>query len=241
MTRVAGHRAGQGSGGQRSPYRPAPALLRAWIAARDPDVIENHNLFGFDLPFLEARAAALGVPLHLGRAVDLPGLRCSDEPTGWGAGRHTRYSTVGRELSDTLPAVRRHQFTDRGLTGQGLKEAARYFGVAAPERTYIPGAEIYATYQRDPQQVRRYALDDVREVDGLSRRVMGAPFALAGMAPRRYERVALAGPAMGILEPLLVRAYLRAGAALPRSAGPADGTLAAHQGGTTVLYAAGVA
>ncbi len=217
------------------------AALCALIAARDPDVIENHNLFGFDLPFLEARAAALGVPLHLGRAADLPGLRRSDEPTGWGSGRHTRYSTVGRELSDTLPAVRRHQFTDRGLTGQGLKEAARYFGVAAPERTYIPGAEIYATYQRDPQRVRRYALDDVREVDGLSRRVMGAPFALAGMAPRRYERVALAGPAMGILEPLLVRAYLRAGAALPRPAGPADGTLAPHQGGTTVLYAAGVA
>jgi len=38
-----------------------------------------------------------------------------------------------------------------------------------------------------------------------------------------------------------VRAYLRAGAALPRPTGPADGTLAAHQGGTTVLYAAGVA
>jgi DNA polymerase, archaea type len=28
------------------------------IRERDPDVIENHNLFGFDLPFLEQRAAA---------------------------------------------------------------------------------------------------------------------------------------------------------------------------------------
>ena len=31
-------------------------------------MIENHNLFGFDLPFLWARAQALGVPLALGRA-----------------------------------------------------------------------------------------------------------------------------------------------------------------------------
>jgi DNA polymerase I len=38
------------------------------IAERDPDVIENHNLFGFDLPFLTARADALGVKLPLGRA-----------------------------------------------------------------------------------------------------------------------------------------------------------------------------
>src|SRR6266852_7074969 len=28
------------------------------IRERDPDIIENHNLFGFDLPFLEKRAAA---------------------------------------------------------------------------------------------------------------------------------------------------------------------------------------
>src|SRR6478672_9554868 len=43
--------------------------------------------------------------------------------------------------------------------------------------------------------------DDGREVDGLSRRLMGASFALAGMASRRYERIASAGAAIGILEP----------------------------------------
>ena len=31
------------------------------------------------------------------------------------------------------------------------------------------------------------------EVDGISLRLLGAAFALAGMAPRRYERVAFAG------------------------------------------------
>jgi len=35
------------------------ADLCALIRERDPDVIENHNLFGFDLPFLEQRAAAV--------------------------------------------------------------------------------------------------------------------------------------------------------------------------------------
>lgn len=39
-----------------------PRLIRelcALIQERDPDVIENHNLFGFDLPFLERRASVL--------------------------------------------------------------------------------------------------------------------------------------------------------------------------------------
>jgi DNA polymerase, archaea type len=217
------------------------ADLCALIRTHDPDVIENHNLFGFDLPFLAARAATLGVPLALGRHPDLPLLEQYDEPARWGNGRRVRYQVAGRELIDTLDAVRRRAFSARDMPGHGLKAAARYFGVAVPERTYVAGPEIYQTYQRDPAQVRRYALDDVTEVDGLSRRLMGAAFALAGMAPRQYERVAAAGPAMGLLEPLLVRAYLRTGAALPRNAAGAGATLGPHQGGTTTLYAAGIA
>jgi DNA polymerase elongation subunit (family B) len=217
------------------------ADLCTLIRERDPDVIENHNLFGFDLPFLEQRARALGVALRLGRAEGLPLLESYDEPAAFRRRRRTRYSVAGRELIDTLEAVRRYDFAARDMPGHGLKAAARYFGVAAAERTYLAGAEVFATYQRDPEQVRRYALDDVFEVDGLSQRLMGAAFALAGMAPRRYERIAGAGPAMGILEPMLVRAYLYAGAALPRQDADSDAVLGAHAGGATYLYAAGVA
>jgi DNA polymerase I len=217
------------------------ADLCALIRERDPDVIENHNLFGFDLPFLEQRAATLGMPLRVSRHEGAPFLERYDEPAWGRGGRRARYSIAGRELIDTLDAVRRHDFVARSMQGHGLKVAARHFGFASPDRTYIAGPEIFNTYQRDPEQVRRYAFDDVTEVDGLSVRLMGAPFALAGMAPRRYERVASAGPATGILEPLLVRAYLRAGAALPRNAAGDDAEMPPHQGGATILYAAGVA
>ncbi len=89
--------------------------------------------------------------------------------------------------------------------------------------------------------MRHYALDDVKEVDGLSRRLLGAPFVLASMAPRRYERLASAGPAMGILEPMLVRAYLRAGVALPYQASQQEGEQGLHEGGATLLFAEGIA
>ncbi len=224
---------------------PAPAdeaeLIRALCALvreRDPDIIENHNLFGFDLPFLEARAAALNVPLLLGReGAPLRLERVREDPRG----RRHRYSVAGRELLDTLDAVRRHDFVARDMPSHGLKDVARYFGVAGPERTYIAGAEVYNTYLRDPEQVRRYALDDVAEVEALSQRLLAAPFALAGMAPRRYERVAWAGPAMGILEPMLIRAYLRAGAAPPLSPAARDVRTGGHTGGALFLFANGVA
>jgi DNA polymerase elongation subunit (family B) len=217
------------------------ADLCALIRERDPDIIENHNLFGFDLPFLHERAQALRVPLRMGRPEGPELLDQYEEPGAFRRRKRMRYSMVGRELIDTLDAVWRHDFSARDMPGHGLKAAARYFGVAAPERTYIAGAEIYSTYLRDPATVRSYALDDVMEVDGISQRLLGSPFALAGMAPRRYERLASAGPAMGILEPMLVRAYLRAGAALPRQNADSEAFLGNHAGGATHLFAEGVA
>jgi DNA polymerase, archaea type len=78
----------------------------------------------------------------------------------------------------------------------------------------------------------------VHEAAGVGRMMGGAAFALARLVPRRYERLADAGAATGILDPLLVRAYLRAGAALPaHQAG--DGT--PHQGAALHLFASGVA
>ncbi len=208
------------------------ARLSALVREVDPDVIENHNLHGFDLPFLVRRARRLGVPFAIGRIEGAP-LRPRPGPRG-----KTRLTAPGRELIDTLDAVRRHDFAARDLPGHGLKAVARHFGIASSEREYVPGAKVYEVYQRDPERVRRYALDDVAEAAGLAKLLGGAAFALARMAPRRYERLADAGPATGVLDPLLVRAYLRSGAAIPARA-KGDGTT--HTGAALYLFAAGVA
>lgn len=218
------------------------------IRELDPDVIENHNLHGFDLPFLVARAKRLGVTLLLARNGE-PGLQ--QRPAARGASlaqgaerqrtdamRRSRYTMAGRELIDSLDAVRRHDFAARDLPGHGLKAVARHFGLASDEREYVPGARVHQVFLDDPERVRRYAKDDVREAAGVARLLGGAAFALAKMAPRRYERLADAGAATGVLDPLLVRAYLRSGAALPvHQAG--DGT--EHSGAALHLFACGVA
>ncbi|HEX9057670.1 MAG TPA: DNA polymerase domain-containing protein [Ktedonobacterales bacterium] len=241
-----------GASGLGEPDAEAALIRRlaGLIREADPDVIENHNLHGFDLPFLARRAEILRVPLALGRD-PLPGLFRRPASRGYGPWRGeggeanpgersaaARYSVAGRELIDTLDAVRRHDFAARDLPGHGLKAVARHFGLASETREYVEGAEVYTTWLREPERVRRYALDDVDEAAAVSQLLGGSAFALARMAPRRYERLADAGPATGILDPLIVRAYLRAGAALPARAS-SDGTQ--HSGAALYLFAAGVA
>jgi DNA polymerase elongation subunit (family B) len=222
----------------------ADLLLRlsARIAELDPDVIENHHLHGFDFPFLVERASRLGVTLSLGRAPGLDRRPAARGAAPWINGERAvsrqRFTVPGRELIDTLDAVRRHDFSARDLPGHGLKAVARHFGVAAEDREHVPGGEVYRVYTQDPERVRRYARHDAIEVSRLSRLLGGAAFALAQMAPRRYERLADAGAATGIIDPLLVRAYLREGAALP-APGTGDGT--EHTGAGLHLFATGVA
>ena len=216
------------------------------VRAADPDVIENHNLHGFDLPFLDQRARSLGVPLTLGRVA---GARLGVRAARWGVraraivgdaddDRRVRFVAPGRELIDTLDAVRRYDFSTRDLPGHGLKAVARHLGIAAPDREYVPGHLIYTTWLTDPERVRRYATDDVEEVAALSHILGGATYALARMVPRRYERLADTGAATGVIDPLLVRAYLRAGMALPAHEA-SDGT--PHSGAALHLFASGVA
>ncbi len=227
----------------------AELLLRlaARIVAHDPDVIENHNLHGFDLPFLMRRAERLRVRLVLGRGTDVDfrlrpasrGARLGQAGAAWLERlRRARYTIPGRELLDSMDAVRRHDFSARDLPGHGLKVVARHFGLATTEREYIPGARVYETFLTDPERVRRYAGDDVDEAAGVARLLGGTAFSLSQMAPRRYERLADAGAATGVLDPLLVRAYLRAKTALPTHES-GDGT--PHQGAALYLFASGVA
>lgn len=230
--------------------RAEAELLRALgasIEAFDPDVIENHNLHGFDVPFLMRRAERLGVRLALGRRANADfrlrpasrGARLGQAGAPWLERlRRARYTLPGRELIDSLDAVRRHDFSARDLPGHGLKAVARHLGLAAADREYIPGARVYETYLQDPARVRRYAEDDVDEAAGVARLLGGAAFSLAQMAPRRYERLSDAGAATGVIDPLMLRAYLRAGRALPAHQ-PSDGT--PHQGAALHLFAAGVA
>ena len=215
--------------------------LCTFIREADPDVIENHNLHGFDLPFLNRRAARLKVPLDLAR-IGPPGFRQRAASRGVLPGEQepTRVRLVipGRECIDTLDAVWRYDFATRELPGHGLKAVAKHLGIAAPDREMIRGDLVYSTFLTDPERVRRYASADVDEVAGLARLLGGAAFALARMAPRRYERVADAGAATGIIDPLLVRAYLHSNAALPaHNASRQD----PHSGAALYLFAAGAA
>ena len=193
------------------------ALLERFVALvkeRDPDVIEGHNIFNFDLPYLKARARRQGVRLALGRDGSAPDSRPSRFSAGERTIAFTRFAIFGRHVVDTLFLTHSYDVSHRSLEGYGLKEVARHFGLARPGREYIEGARISDEYRKDPERVMRYAGDDVAETEALSRLLSQSAFVQTQMIPFSYQNVCVRGNVAKI-DALILREYLRLDRALP--------------------------
>lgn len=186
------------------------------IQEKDPDVIEGHNIFAFDFAYLRTRYKRYNIPFTIGRDGSEPrsfpsSIRFAERNIDFPA-----LHIAGRHIVDTYFLVMSYDVFKRDLPGYGLKAAARYFGFAPEDRTYIEGDAIARTWREDPDLVLSYALDDVIETERLARHLSGSTFYLSQMLPMPYGQVARTGPAAKI-EALFVREYLRQKHAIPKS------------------------
>jgi len=186
----------------------------AIVQERDPDVIEGHNIFNFDLPYLTKRARRCGVKLALGRNGAAPDSRPSRFSVGERTLSFSRFEVFGRHIVDTYFMVQAYDITHRSLDGYGLKDVARHFGIAPANRTYIEGSEISAEFKRNPEKLMRYALHDIEETEALSRLLSQSAFVQARMIPLSYQNIAIRGNATKI-DALILREYLRQNQAIP--------------------------
>ncbi|HUV04187.1 MAG TPA: DNA polymerase domain-containing protein [Armatimonadota bacterium] len=190
--------------------------LATMMRELDADVIEGHNILGFDLPFLSARARRCGVRLTLGR--DGSELSFGTErscPIGGYSRPFTPAHIYGRHVIDTLLGVQRFDVGRGRLERHSLKESARALGLSEPDRVLIPGEEIAGLWTTDPETVRQYARQDVRETRSLAALVCPPEFYLTQMVPDSHQTVATTGTGEKI-NSILIRDYLRQGHAIPR-------------------------
>ena len=184
------------------------------VRERDPDVIEGHNIFNFDLPYIEVRAKRHGVGLALGRDGSLPTSRPSRFSAAERSIAYRRYRIFGRHVVDTLFLLQSYDVSHRSLPSYGLKDAAIHFGFVSPKRTYIDGGQISNVYHSDPARVMAYVVDDIEETRQLSTHLSGSSFMQTRMLPLSYQTTCVKGQALKI-DALMVRAYLAEGQALP--------------------------
>jgi DNA polymerase elongation subunit (family B) len=185
------------------------------IGQHDPDVIEGHNLFRFDLEYIEARARKNKVELKFGRN----GSRLSSHASRMQVAERTityrKYEIFGRHVIDTWILAQHYDVATRTLENVGLKEIARHFGIASPDRTTIPADKASWYFDHDPDTLFRDALDDVRETRAVAELLSASHFVQAQIFPYSYQNIPLRGNATKI-DALFLREYLHQGFSVPR-------------------------
>lgn len=205
------------------------------VVERDPDVIEGHNLFRFDLEYLEARARRHQVRLALGRGGGEIRARPSRLQIAERSIALRRYDIPGRSIIDTWILAQYYDIASRELESLGLKQLAQHFGLARKDRVYLDASKVSHYFEHESERLYEYALDDVRETRALAETLSPSYFVQAQIFPYSYQSTVLRGNATKI-NALMMRAYLAAGHSIPSPREPSP-----VLGGYTEVRRCGVA
>src|SRR5438477_3558411 len=206
--------------------RNALKRLTALIKERDPDVIEGHNLFRFDLPYLVGRAKKLKTKLDWGRTRLRQGYGAA-EAGGFLRSRPSRlqiaektidypkFTIDGRHFVDTFLLAQFYDVGMRSLAGFERTDVARHFDLCDSEQiSALTGKELKRAYLENSETFRRRALCGVRETRALSDLLSPSYFIQAKIFPYNYQDVIVRGNATRI-NALFLREYFRQRHSIP--------------------------
>jgi DNA polymerase elongation subunit (family B) len=210
--------------------------LNAALAEIDPDVIEGHNIFKFDLDYLRQRCRLHRVPCAWGRYGQAATFRNSRLKVAERWIDFPRCDLPGRAVVDTYLLVQLHDISARELTSYGLKEVARHFRITEEDagRTYLEGSRIGETFRTDRARFCRYLEDDLRETQGLGDLLLPTYFEQARAFPTLLQEATLRGTTSKI-DLLFLEEYYHA-----RHACPAPPAVQPFEGGYAKSFREGV-
>jgi DNA polymerase elongation subunit (family B) len=216
--------------------RNALKRLTVLIKERDPDVIEGHNLFRFDLPQLVDRAKKLKTKLDWGRSDGFLRSRPSRLQIAEKTIDYPKFTIGGRHFVDTFLLAQFYDVGMRSLAGFERADVARHFDLCDSEETSaLAGKELQRAYLSDSEMFRRRALCGVRETRALSDLLSPSYFIQAQIFPYNYQDVIVRGNATRI-NALFLREYFRKRHSIPELP-----MVRAFEGGYTDIFFTGVA
>lgn len=216
--------------------RAALKRLTSLIKERDPDVIEGHNLFKFDLPYLVGRARKTKTKLDWGRSGGFLRSRPSRLQIAEKTIDYPKFTIEGRHFVDTFLLAQFYDVGMRTLSGFERIDVARHFGFCdSEELSTLTGKELQRAYLGNDDRFRQRALCAVRETRAIADLLSPSYFIQAQIFPYNYQDVIVRGNATRI-NALFLREYFRQHHSIPEMP-----MVRGFEGGYTAIFFTGVA
>jgi len=185
------------------------------IKERDPDVIEGHNLFKFDLPLLVARARRAKTKLDWGRSGGFLRSRPSRLQIAEKTIDYPKFTIEGRHFVDTFLLAQLYDVGMRSLSGFERSDVAQHFSLTSVASiSQLSGKELQRAWENDPERYRERALCAVRETRAVADLLSRSYFIQAQIFPYNYQDVIVRGNATRI-NALFLREYFRQRHSIP--------------------------
>ena len=216
--------------------RAALKRLTSVIKERDPDVIEGHNLFRFDLPYLVARARKAKVKLDWGRSGGFLRSRPSRLQIAEKTIDYPKFTIDGRHFVDTFLLAQFYDVGMRSLSGFERIDVAQHFGLTDEAQiSSLSGKELQREYLTSSERFKKRALCAVRETRAVADLLSPSYFIQAQIFPYNYQDVIVRGNATRI-NALFLREYYRQRHSIPEMP-----MVRGFEGGYTAIFFTGVA
>lgn len=204
-------------------YKNQGAMLEAWcqwVNEKDPSIICGHNVYTFDLPFLNHVAELYNISLNIGR--DKSDIRFNEYESKFrkDGSQFIHYKKAfifGREILDTMFLSIKYDVA-RNFENYKLKSIINHLGLQKENRQFYDASKIRENYT-DPEEFKKIkAYAEADGDDSLALYDIMAPsfFYWSQKVPKPFQSI-IEGATGSQLNSLLVRSYLQNNKSIPKA------------------------
>lgn len=195
----------------------------AWVREMDPSIICGHNIFGYDLPYLEHIAKLNNTQLLLGRdesPIYFDNYSSKFRKDGSQDLTYTRSHIYGRNIVDTMFLAIKHDVAAKKYESFGLKSIIATEGLEVVGRQFYDAALIKKNWNipEERTKIKAYALHDADDALALYDLMSPAQFYVTQSVPKSFQSVCYIATGSQ-LNALLIASYLQDRHSLPKSSG----------------------
>lgn len=191
-----------------------------WVREVNPSVMIGHNIFGFDLPYMDYCASLAGTSLRLGR--DGSSIRFNEYESefrvdGAKSYKYQRCFIHGREIIDTIFIAHKYDIGKK-YENYRLKGIIAQEGLEVKDRQFYDAGQIRHKYN-DPEEwkkIKAYAEQDGDDALALYDLMIPSYFYLTSYIPKTFQQIGYTASGSQI-NAFLVRSYLQDFHSIPKA------------------------
>lgn len=192
----------------------------SWVRDKNPTVLCGHNIFGYDLPYINYCAQKSGTSLALGRNesnIKFDNWESKFRKDGSQDYMYKRCHIYGREIVDTMFVAIHFDFS-RKYDSYGLKQIIKQENLEVKDRVFYDASKIHQNYKNPEEwkKIKEYAIHDADDAKSLYELMISSYFYFNRSIPKTFQVMNYSATGSQ-LNSLLVRSYLQDGHSIPKA------------------------